>query len=337
MGGVVRADPARLEAFTDATVATIEPTLGEIDECSAAVSAYNAAPKDLGGAVEDLAPAAESALVVLGGLDQMPAAFAAALRALDGSASGVLSADLGQVRAFLGLPEDQGPPGLPEWLAPFLFGDVANFWGGGEQGFPYGALGAGGLRVFRTQKWMRAVARLGASSDEAARLFPTFNTGLVGRGLTAVGSRVPVTSVANGARWLQTAGATRFFTRVGIVGGVVGTGLGAYDLIQQGNPIDAFEREGAGYVADVAQTAFSASSTAFFVAPNPVTGALVIGTGVVWAGAEVVDHWDDIVEFGGDAVDAGEELVSDIGDGVSDVVDAGGDALDGIGDFTGLW
>ena len=83
---------------------------------------------------------------------------------------------------------------------------------------------------------------------------------------------------------------------LGVVGGVYGTASGVVNLVQQGNPIEAFEREGAGYVADVAETAFSASTTAFLIAPNPVTGALAVGSGLVWAGAEVVDHWDEISE-----------------------------------------
>lgn len=90
---------------------------------------------------------------------------------------------------------------------------------------------------------------------------------------------------------------------LGVVGGAFSTASGAYNLYQQGNPVDAFEREGAGYVADVAETAFSASSTAFLIAPNPVTAALAVTTGVVWAGAEVVDNWDAISEGAGDALD----------------------------------
>ncbi|GAA3536716.1 hypothetical protein AFL01nite_11300 [Aeromicrobium flavum] len=91
---------------------------------------------------------------------------------------------------------------------------------------------------------------------------------------------------------------------LGIVGGVASTGMGAYDLYQQGNPVEAFEREGAGYVADVAETAFSASSTAFLIAPNPVTATLAVGSGLVWAGAEVVDNWDDISERASDLGEA---------------------------------
>jgi hypothetical protein len=63
-----------------------------------------------------------------------------------------------------------------------------------------------------------------------------------------------------------------------------------------GNPIDAFAQEGAGYVGDEARLGFSGSTTAFCVAPKPVTGGVVVATGIVWAGAEVVDHWDEITE-----------------------------------------
>ncbi len=140
------------------------------------------------------------------------------------------------------------------------------------------------------------------------------------------------------------------FRRVGIAGGVYGTATGLYDLYQQGNPIDAFQAEGAGYVADVASTAFSASSTAFLLAPNPVTGTLVVVTGLVWAGAEIWDHREQIADWtsdrvddtvrlaggawnastaafdvgldaAGDAWDAGTEFVSEVGGTVSDVRD----------------
>lgn len=83
---------------------------------------------------------------------------------------------------------------------------------------------------------------------------------------------------------------------LGVAGGLVSTANGAANLYRQGNPVEAFKRDKAGYVSDVASTTFSASSTAFLVAPNPVTGAVAVGSGLVWAGAEVVDHWDDISE-----------------------------------------
>ncbi|MDH5522011.1 MAG: hypothetical protein OEZ14_15920, partial [Acidimicrobiia bacterium] len=176
-------------------------------------------------------------------------------------------------------------------IIDFLLGDVANFWNGGaDEGFPVGQLTAALIRVGRT------AAFLGGGP------LPTFNTGLVGR-LTAAGlNRIP--AMAPYGAWLGSPAATTFFKRAGVAGGLVGTGLGLYDLYQQGNPIDAFQANPAGYVADVASTAFSASTAAFFLAPSPITAGLVIGTGVVWAGAEVVENWDDITEWTSDTWNA---------------------------------
>jgi len=116
------------------------------------------------------------------------------------------------------------------------------------------------------------------------------------------------------------------------VGRRVSIGLSAYSTVSDaivvynhGNPIDAFERDGAGYVADVARLGFSASTTAFLVAPNPVTGGLVIVTGVVWAGAEVVDHWDEITEFWGDSYADLERGTEWLYDQTSEIVGQGWD------------
>jgi hypothetical protein len=197
--------------------------------------------------------------------------------------------------------------------------------------------------MLRVRKWMAAAALFGRSSAAAAAVFPTFNTGMVGRGVTALGSRVPWQPVTRGATWLQTPAATTAFTRVGVAGGVLGTATGTYDLIQQGNPVEAYRRDGAGYVADVASTAFSASSTAFFLAPSPVTGGLVIASGIVWAGAEIVDNWDSISGFVGDAAstlaDVGGSVVSGVADVggsvVSGVADVGGSVVSGVADVGG--
>lgn len=216
-------------------------------------------------------------------------------------------------------------------IADFLFGDVANFWNGGaDDSFPVGQLGAGLVRVFRTAAFATGYGP-----------FPTFNTGLIGRGLGGILTRIP--AVSQYGAWLGTPAATTFFTRVGIAGGVVGTGLGVYNLYQQGNPIDAFQENPAGYVADVASTAFSASTTAFLLAPNPITAGLVVGTGLVWAGAEIVDHWDDITEWTSDTWNSTTDWVGDrAGDFVdsqvdmlSDAWDVGTDVVGGVGDFIG--
>jgi len=235
-----------------------------------------------------------------------------------------------------GLPGGGGATG-------FLLGDAATFWRGDDDTFPYGSVAAGLLRVWRT-----------ASFTWGTGPFPVFNTGLVGQGLSAGLQRVP--ALAPAGAWLATDSATLFFRRAGIVGAVASTGMGLYDLYQQGNPIDAFRADGAGYVADVANTAFSASTAAFLIAPNPVTGALVVGTGLVWAGAEVVDHWDDISSAAGDAWDWGtgalgggwdwgtdtlgdvwETGTSVVGDAVGDVWDVGTGALGDTWDAVSDW
>ncbi|MEN3535481.1 hypothetical protein AAH991_10255 [Microbispora sp. ZYX-F-249] len=107
----------------------------------------------------------------------------------------------------------------------------------------------------------------------------------------------------------RTAGA---FRALGVVGGVVSTGYSAANVISQGDPVDAFKRNGAGYVADIAEVGFNASLTAAMICPNPVTIGATVITGAVYVGAKVVEHWDDI--------EAGAEKVSKaIGDGAKKV------------------
>lgn len=238
-----------------------------------------------------------------------------------------------------------GPFGLPGWVGDtaghvggFLFGDVLNFWTGGDDSFPWGTAAANLFYLNRVRQFLSGAGPL-----------PLLNNGFVGRHALGLLSRAPG-SVGSAASWLSSPAATPWVRGLGIAGGVVSTGMGAYNLYQQGNPIDAFQREGAGYVADVASTAFSASSTAFLIAPNPVTGALVIGTGVVWLGAEVVDHWDEVSATASAAWDVGSGFVSDVGsagadlasatvDGAVDLAsgafDAGADLLGDAGSFIG--
>ncbi|MBX6383189.1 MAG: hypothetical protein IRZ07_09480 [Microbispora sp.] len=89
----------------------------------------------------------------------------------------------------------------------------------------------------------------------------------------------------------RTAGAFRSF---GIVGSVASTGYSLANVISQGDPREVFKRNGAGYVADIAELGFNASLTAAMVCPNPVAIGATVVTGAVFAGAKVVEHWDDI-------------------------------------------
>ncbi|MFJ6798523.1 PE-PGRS family protein [Streptomyces sp. NPDC091268] len=94
-----------------------------------------------------------------------------------------------------------------------------------------------------------------------------------------------------------------FLRGFGVVSGVAATGLSTANVISQGNPVDAFKRNGAGYVADVAEVGFNATLTMAMVAPNPITIGLAVGTGLIYGGAKVVEHWDDIKEGAGKAKD----------------------------------
>jgi hypothetical protein len=105
---------------------------------------------------------------------------------------------------------------------------------------------------------------------------------------------------------------------LGVVGGVAATGFSAANVISQGNPVDAFKRNGAGYVADVAEVGFNASLTAAMVAPNPVTIGLAVGTGLIYGGAKVVEHWDDIEKGAGEAADWVGDKAKDLGKSVAE-------------------
>lgn len=320
----VRGTPDRLEEYTAATLPTLDRAREALDAYRRAIAAFNAAgPNDLGTTLSDRSPDIEATLVELRALDATPAAFGAALRELDAGSGvdGVVTADEAAFRRKLAEADDRR---LVDQLVPFLFGDVASFWSGGDGGFPFGSLTASMLRTFRTAKWIPAAARYGTRSPEALRVFPTFNTGLVGRGLAGAGSRVPIARVASAAEWLQTPGATTFFGRLSVVGGGIATISSGHTLYEQGDPAEAYQREGAGYVADAAEFFFSASSTLFFIIPHPYVGAAVVVSGVVWAGAEVVDHWDEIVAFG----DQVGEFFTDAGVQTFEFVEGVGEAIE---------
>jgi hypothetical protein len=208
---------------------------------------------------------------------------------------------------FAGGAEGDGSTGFGNAAQQLLGGEFFNLFGL-HDGFPLIPLGLAAGKMTRM----------------ARGIPPIFQTGIVGKLLL---SRLSGAAgvLGTSAAWLNSPAGRALTTRLGIVGGVIGTGKGIYDLYQQGNPVEAFKREGAGYVADVAQTAFTASTTAFLVAPNPVTGAIAIGSGITWAGAEIVDHWDDISDTASDVWNDSTDFVSDRADDVADAWDAGTD------------
>ncbi|MBL1065809.1 hypothetical protein [Streptomyces sp. 7-21] len=120
----------------------------------------------------------------------------------------------------------------------------------------------------------------------------------------------------------------------GILGSGFSTITGVVDLVQQGNPVEAFQRDPSGYTVDVTGTAFNASLTAALVCPNPVTVGAAVGTGIAYGASLIWDNWDTItdpqtyINAANAIVDAGEAVVDA-------VVDVGSDIVEGIGDFVG--
>ncbi|WP_225078084.1 PE-PGRS family protein [Streptomyces sp. CoT10] len=108
-----------------------------------------------------------------------------------------------------------------------------------------------------------------------------------------------------------------FLRGAGIAGSAASTVWSTANVISQGNPVDAFKRKGAGYVADVAEVGFNASMTAAMIAPNPITIGLAVGTGAIYAGAKVVEHWDDIKKGAGKAADWVGSKTKDLGKSIA--------------------
>ncbi|MFE6716700.1 PE-PGRS family protein [Streptomyces albidoflavus] len=116
-----------------------------------------------------------------------------------------------------------------------------------------------------------------------------------------------------------TAKAAGLIRGAGVVGGVISTGVSAANVISQGNPVDAFKRNGAGYVADVAEVGFNASLTAAMVAPNPVTIGAAVVTGAIYGGAKIVENWDDIKAGAGKAADWAKDKGGKVVDGAKNL------------------
>jgi hypothetical protein len=121
----------------------------------------------------------------------------------------------------------------------------------------------------------------------------------------------------------KTAGALR---TLGVVGGVASTLYSGANVFSQGNPVGAFKRNGAGYVADVAEVGFNASLTAAMVCPNPVTIGATVVFGAVYVGAKVVEHWDDVK-------DGAKKVGQAIGDGAKKVGDGAKKVLKSLNPF----
>ncbi|QKW01928.1 mucin-2 [Streptomyces sp. NA02536] len=107
----------------------------------------------------------------------------------------------------------------------------------------------------------------------------------------------------------------------GIGGSAVSTVIGAVDVIQEGDPVDAFKRDKAGYVAKVSGVAFNASLTAAMVAPTPLTIGAAAVTGAVYGVSSIIANKEKIREFPGKVADAGRWAGKKVGEGAGKLAD----------------
>ncbi|MGH3342029.1 MAG: WXG100 family type VII secretion target [Carbonactinosporaceae bacterium] len=240
---------------------------------------------------------------------------------------------------------DAGPPSWVQGL-----GDLVNRYGDDVAlGFS-GALGL--LRMRGVYQWSSEAMGLAraagagrwwqlafAGGNRVSSLLPTLNNGLGGRVAAGLLSRIP--GGASAGSWLSTASkATPYFRWGGAALSAATTVYDGYKLVTEHplNPIEAVQEDGADYVADLGKTAFGASTTAFFVAPNPVTAGAVVVSGAVWLGAEGWKHYGDEITAGAEAAwDWTGDRAGDVADFATDTWNSGtelaGDAWDAGTEF----
>lgn len=230
-------------------------------------------------------------------------------------------------------------------LRDFFLGDVGNFWRGDDGTMPWGRAVAGGVRTTRGAGYLFRYrqARLPGRTVRTPPAPTTANGGMAQFIARRLGSKAVqvldgnlvaglpnarnASLLARGQGGWRTATPRAGLARgAGVVGGLASTGMGVANLASQGNPVDAFEERGTEYAADWAETLFSASSTALFAAPTPVTAAATVVTGVAWVGLEAWNHREEVAEVWNGAVDA-------VGDLAAGAADVGGDVVSFLNPF----
>ncbi|WP_345691327.1 hypothetical protein [Streptomyces coeruleoprunus] len=151
-------------------------------------------------------------------------------------------------------------------------------------------------------------------SDEAAMFGGYMKNGVF---------RMPAASEANLVRVAQNGGlanaakAAGWLRGAGVVGGVATTAYGVANLATY--DLDMIKAKPDKFATDLTGTAFSASTTALMVAPNPVTLGLAVGTGIAYGGALI---WENREAIGNAAEKAGDwigDKASDLGGGLKKV------------------
>lgn len=165
--------------------------------------------------------------------------------------------------------------------------------------------GKDSLAAFSGKKW----------AWEANLLKVGKNAGAVSRATGA--SRLGAFASGAGTA-MRTAG---WWRAAGVGGSAVSTVIGAVDLVQEGNPVEAFKRDKVGYVAKASGVAFNASLTMAMVAPTPFTIGAAVVTGAVYGVATIADNWEAAKKFPGKVADAGAWAGKKISEGAGKLAD----------------
>lgn len=152
-----------------------------------------------------------------------------------------------------------------------------------------------------------------------------YGDGRAGRLVTDAMRRSSHPWVTNVVHWATSPAGRKVLRRVN--GGVAGVSfaMDAYTLYEHGDPREAFARDPDGYASDVASTAFSASTAALFLCPNPVTAGATVVTGAAWVGLEAWEHREEIGDFTEDVADTLDRGADVVVEEAREALDAGAD------------
>lgn len=112
----------------------------------------------------------------------------------------------------------------------------------------------------------------------------------IGRGVLAVAPQMAVRLAEVPALAPLTRLLAGPFGRIAPAAGMLLVGQDVLQLLQEGDPREAWRREGLSYAREVARTANDASLVALAEAPSPFTFALAAGSGLAWFDLVCLDN-----------------------------------------------
>lgn len=351
------AQPERLEAYSEATRPTIAPVHDAAAIYSRAILAYSMAPvNDLGGAcLVDHAPAVAHTADELAALDELPEAFARALRAIDDRMGPLVTlsaetdgrfdaavdaalldpdADTAELRAAAG--EGEGDGGTPVWKLVWNSYDHPTS--------SYGSV----VNLVNLGRWGRAANRLSAVEARAA----TSHLDLYWTGLNRAGRRAMARNLARSgraqlpaARAAATAAEDALLTGRGPLSGVTSRVATRFPTVARWAPVAGrtLGWAGAGLqavdtvdaVADgrYVDAGFSGAGAVGGVTLLFATGPVGIGVGsVLVVGSLAYEYREEIADgarwAGGKLVDGAQA----VGGALSDGADLVGDGVGWLGE-----